>query len=73
MDKKGRRIMRKTYLLSACLFILAGFACGCETSKVLATGLTSGTGAVAKGVSTDVGNLWQGIKKSDDWIRTNLW
>lgn len=49
-----------------CFCVLAS---GCETAKGAAEGVSSTVGGVAK----DTMNLWAGMKKTDKWMRDNLW
>ena len=85
MDRKELGMtFKKSIILSWVLFLNIIILYGCETAK----GAVYGVGTTAKGVGEGVGvtigatacgaakdavNLWQGILKTDDWIKKNLW
>ncbi len=56
------------------LFLAAFVFCaGCSTAKGIVQGAATGLKEDAKGVANGAGCVFQGIKKTDDWIKENLW
>jgi len=62
-------ILRARCIVLWALFLSFILTAGCQTSKGVASGLSS----VGQGAAKDAANLWQGILKIDHWIRDNLW
>ena len=46
---------------------------GCETAAGIGKGFAGTATGAAAGARRDAGNIWNGILKADDWMRTNLW
>lgn len=64
-------------MVAAVLSVGALFLAGCNTAKGAAKGMVAGVGtavgSTAKGAAKDVRATGNCIKKTDDWIKRNLW
>lgn len=66
------RIIRFS-VIAAVLSVGALFLAGCNTAKGTVAGVGTAVGSTAKGAAKDVRAIGNCIKKTDDWIKRNLW
>ena len=69
--------IRKIPIMAGILVVGALFLFGCNTAKGAAKGVVAGlgsaVGSTAKGAAKDVEAASNCIKKTDAWIKKNLW